>query len=98
MCRGRELLLVLKLEMLYVDSLHPCGSLLYRRLLEVLAGAKLTDCTGLLELPLEFLEGSFDVLAFFDWNYDHDFFTTSFFLSGCKDMKNLLILSKQKCY
>ena len=58
--------------MLYIDSLHPGSSLLDRGLLEVLAGAKLTDSTGLLELPLEFLQGALDVLAFFDWNYDHN--------------------------
>ena len=67
-----ELLLLHSSEVLYIDSLHLRSSLLYGRLLEVLAGAKLTDSTGLLELPLEFLQGALDVLAFFDRNYDHN--------------------------
>ena len=58
--------------MLDIDSLHLRRSLLDRGLLEVLAGAKLTDSTGLLELSLEFLQSSFDVLAFLDGNYDHN--------------------------
>lgn len=74
------LLLVEQLEVLNVDSLQLRGSLLYRRLLEVLAGAKLADGTGLLEFPLEFLQSPFDVLAFLDRNYDHNAVTTSFFL------------------
>ena len=65
--------------MLHIDSLHLRRSLLYRRLLEVLAGAKLTDGTGLLEFSLEFLQSPFDVLAFLDRNYDHNAVTTSFF-------------------
>lgn len=73
------LLLVKQLEVLNVDGLHLRGSSLYRRLLEVLAGAKLADGTGLLEFSLEFLQSPFDVLAFLDRNYDHNAFTTSFF-------------------
>ena len=73
------LLLVEQLEVLNVDGLHLRGSSLYRRLLEVLAGAKLTDGTGLLEFSLEFLQSPFDVLAFLDRNYDHNAVTTSFF-------------------
>ena len=69
---GMLLLLFHGAEMLYIDSLLMCNSLLCRRLLEVLACAKLTDSTGLLELSLEFLKSSLDVLAFLDWNYDHD--------------------------
>jgi hypothetical protein len=78
------LLLFLQLEMLHIDRFHLRGSSLDRRLLEVLAGAKLTDSTGLLELSLESLQSLFDVVAFLDWNYDHDVFTTSFFFCGCK--------------
>ena len=73
------LLLVKQLEVLNVDGLHLRGSSLYRRLLEVLAGAELADGTGLLEFPLEFLQSPFDVLAFLDRNYDHNAVTTSFF-------------------
>ncbi len=65
--------------MLHIDSLHLRRSLLYRRLLEVLAGAELADGTGLLEFSLEFLQSPFDVLAFLDRNYDHNAVTTSFF-------------------
>ena len=78
------LLLFLQLEMLHIDRFHLRCSSLDRRLLEVLAGAKLTDSTGLLELSLESLQSLFDVVAFLDWNYDHDVFTTSFFFCGCK--------------
>ena len=76
----KKLLLVKQLEVLNVDSFHLRSSSLYRRLLEVLAGAKLADGTGLLEFPLEFLQSPFDVLAFLDRNYDHNAVTTSFFL------------------
>lgn len=65
--------------MLHIDGLHLRRSLLYRRLLEVLAGAELADGTGLLEFSLEFLQSPFDVLAFLDRNYDHNAVTTSFF-------------------
>ncbi len=65
------LLLVKKLEMLYIDCLHLRRPFLYRRLLEVLAGAEFADSAGLPELSLEFLESALDVLAFLDWNYDH---------------------------
>ena len=65
--------------MLNVDGLHLRGSSLYRRLLEVLAGAKLTDGTGLLEFSLEFLQSPFDVLAFHALNFDANAVTTSFF-------------------
>ena len=57
--------------MLDVDSLHPGSSLLNRRLLKILAGTHLADRTSLFELPLEFLQGPFDILAFFNGNYDH---------------------------
>ncbi len=73
------LLLLKQLEVLNVDGLHLRRSSLYRRLFEVLTGAKLADGTGLLEFPLEFLQSPFDVLAFLDRNYDHNAVTTSFF-------------------
>lgn len=66
-----KLLLVLELEMLYVDSLHLGDALLYRWLLKVLPVAKLTDCAGLLEFPLELLKSSLDIFSFFDRNDNH---------------------------
>lgn len=70
--------------MLYVDCLHLGNTTLYRRLLEILTGAKLTDCAGLLELPLELFERALNVLSFLYW-YDnhalnHLLFLCSFFL------------------
>ena len=86
-----KLLLVKQLEVLNVDGLQLRGSLLHRRLLEVLAGAKLADGTGLLEFPLEFLQSPFDVLAFLDRNYDHNAVTTSFFLLTWNLMANFCL-------
>ena len=65
------LLLVKKLEMLYIDCLHLRRPFLYRRLLEVLAGAEFADSAGLLELSLEFLKSTLDVFTFFYWYYNH---------------------------
>ena len=73
------LLLVLELEVLYVDRLLLGDSLLHGRLLEVLAGAEFADGAGLLEFPLEFLEGSLNVFAFLDL-YDNHAFTPPFSL------------------
>ena len=56
------------------------------RLLEVLAGAHFAHGAGLFELALEFLEGSFDVFAFFDGNDDHALYT-SFFSFGAAKLK-----------
>ena len=73
-------------------ALHLRGSSLYRRLLEVLTGAKLTDGTGLLEFSLEFLQSPFDVLAFLDRNYDHNAVTTSFFFSKLGNIKTFSVI------
>ncbi len=91
----KKLLLVKQLEVLNVDSFHLRSSSLYRRLLEVLAGAKLADGTGLLEFPLEFLQSPFDVLAFLDRNYDHNAVTTSFFLKLVNVLGNILPIKFQ---
>jgi hypothetical protein len=74
MIKGAEsLLFFLKTQVLDIDSLLQRDTLLHGRLLEVLAGTHLADSSGLLELALEFLQGSFDVFAFFDGNDDHAF-------------------------
>ena len=66
-------MLVLKLEMLDIDRLLKSDALLHGRFLEILAGAELTDDSGLFEFPLELLECSLDVLSFLDGYYDHCF-------------------------
>ena len=70
--------------MLNVDSLLLGNTLLYGRLLEVLAGPHLADGAGLLELALEFLECALDVLAFFYLYYNHSFITPFFFFERAK--------------
>ena len=59
-------------ELLDVDSFLNLLSSLYRKLGERLPLTKLPYDTSLLELPLEFLEGSLDVFAFLYGNYDHN--------------------------
>ena len=83
------LLLVHETQMLYIDSLLHGDTLLLGRLREGLAGTELTDGAGLLELPLELLECSLDVFAFFDGNYNHAFIT-SFLFADCKGSTNYL--------
>ena len=74
--------------MLYIDGLSPGYAALLGWLLEILACTKLTDSSGLLELPLEFLESPFDVLSFLYW-YDNNFFKSPPFLfSGAKIVNN----------
>ena len=75
--------------MLYVDSLLLGDALLLGRLRKVLAGTELTNGTGLLELPLEFLEGRLDVFAIYDGNYNPAFIT-SFLFADCKGSTNYL--------
>ena len=58
-------------EVLYVDSLFLGHSLLDGRLLEVLACAKLADCTSLLEFTLEALQCAFNIVAVFDLYDNH---------------------------
>lgn len=65
--------------MLYVDGFFPGHSLLYGRLLEILAGAELTDGTGLFELAFEAFESAFDIVTIFYGYYNHAFITSFFF-------------------
>ena len=88
-CGKARLLLVHKAQMLYIDRLLLGDTPLLGRLRKVLAGTELTYGTGLLELPLEFLEGPLDVFAFFDGNYNHAFIT-SFLFADCKGRKFFL--------
>ena len=88
--RCKNLLLFLETEMLHIDSLLMSNSLLDGRLLEVLAGAHFAHGAGLLELALEFLQGPFDVFAFFNRNNDHAF-TPPFSKLDCKGRNNLKI-------
>lgn len=74
-------------EVLYVDSLFLGHSLLDGRLLEVLACAKLADCTGLLEFTLEALQCAFNVVAVFDRYDNHAFKAPPFFFWDRKGMK-----------
>ena len=71
-------LLLLQTQVLDVDSLLLRNAADFGRLLEVLAGAHLTDGTGLLEFALELFERALDVFAFFN-GYDDQCFYTSFF-------------------
>ena len=67
----KKLLLVLKTEVLNIDSLHLGHPALHRRLLEILAGPQLANGAGLLELPLEFLQRAIDIFTFFYWYDNH---------------------------
>ena len=57
--------------MLYIDSLLLRNAADLTRLLEILACAELTDCTGLLELTLELFKSALNILAFFYWYDNH---------------------------
>jgi len=95
-----KLLLVLKLQVLYIDSFLHSHSLLYRWLCKLSTCAELTDGTSLLEFPLEFLESLLNVLAFFYRYYNHAKIT-SFLFEGAKIDKyifsaNFYIISLRK--
>ena len=79
-----RLLLVLKAQMLYIDSLSPCNSTDFARLLEVLACAELAYGTGLFELALEFLKSALNVLTFFNWYDNHALNHPLFLIEGAK--------------
>ena len=76
----RKILLFLqKAKVLDVNGLLLCNAALYGRLLEILAGAHLTDSTRLFELTLELFQSALDVFAFFYLYNDHSFITPFFF-------------------
>lgn len=66
-----SLLLVLKLQMLYVDSLLKLLSFPDRWLYKVLSRTKFADSTCFLEFSLESLESPLDVLTFLKWYNNH---------------------------
>lgn len=68
--RGRTLIVVL-MEFLNVDSLHHFLAVYHRRLVELLTCAQFLHNASSLILSFEFLQGSFDVLAFFNLNDNH---------------------------
>ena len=67
----RILLLVLKLQMLHVDSLLNLLSSLYRWFHKILSGTELTNGTCFLKFSLESLESPLDVLTFFKRYNNH---------------------------
>ena len=75
------LLLLKETQVLDVNRFLLCDTLLDGRLLEILAGAHLADCTRLLELALELFKGALDIFAFFNLYDDHSFITP-FFIFG----------------
>ena len=87
----RCLLLFLETQMLHVNGLLKGHALDHGRLLKILAGAHLTDGTGFLEFALEFLQGSFNVFAFFNRNNDHTFYTSFFSLGLQSYQKNIFL-------
>ena len=81
--KNLELLLLHKTKVLYIDGFLHSHSLLCRRLLEILACAKLAYGTSLLELSLELLKSSFDIFAFLNRYYNH-LKSPPFSLAGAK--------------
>lgn len=64
-------LVLLAVELLYIDSVFAGMALQYRRLVKLLASAELLYDTCLFKFSLKLLEGAFDVLAFLYGYYDH---------------------------
>ena len=58
-------------QLLNIDCLHHLLTVDDRRLLESLTATQLFNDAGLFKFALEFLERTFDVLAFFNWYDDH---------------------------
>ena len=85
-----EKLFVFQLEMLNINRFLDFLSPLYRRFYELLACAEFAYGARFLEFSLEFLESSFDVLAFLDRNYNHNFIT-SFYFAPAKVVKLFFI-------
>lgn len=84
MVSGDRLLLVLKLQVLNINSLLHLNPLLHAGLDKFATGAELAHGTGLFEFPLELLEGFLDVLTFLDRNYNHMLITSFFLIAGTK--------------
>ena len=80
---GGQLLLVSQLEMLDIDGFLNLLSPLYGWLYICLPCTEFADSPGLLEFPLELLEGFLDVFPLFDRNNNHSSKSPPF-ISGCK--------------
>lgn len=59
-------------ELLHIHRLHHLLAVAYRWLFKSLAAAQFLNNTGFFKFALEFLQRSFDVLAFF-YLYDYHF-------------------------
>lgn len=76
-----ELLLIFVLaQLLNIDSLHNLLAVCYRWLFECLAATEFFNDSCALKFALEFLEGFFNVLAFFN-GYDNHAFVCLFFFN-----------------
>lgn len=67
----QELLLILKLEMLYIDGFHFSHSLLNRGLCKLSACTKFTDSASSLKFSFEFLECFLNVISVFNLYDNH---------------------------
>lgn len=65
-------LLFVAAQLLHVDSFGDLVATDYRVFSECLALSQLAHDTCLLEFSFEFLQSPFDVLAFFNWYYNHN--------------------------
>ena len=63
-----ELLLT---ELLNIDGMELALTCYHRRFGELLTATKLFHGSCLVKFSFEFLQRSFDVVTFFNWNYDH---------------------------
>ena len=70
-CVILELHIVVRMQLLHIDCVHHFLTSYGAGLVELLATTKLFDDTGLVEFAFEFLNGAFDILAFFYGYYDH---------------------------
>ena len=65
-------------QLLNIDCALHLEPLEYRWLVKLLTGTKLLYDTCFLKFSFEFLQGSFDVLAFLNWYNNHFFFVVLF--------------------
>lgn len=60
------------LKLLHVDGFLHLLALGHRGLFKSLTSTQFAYCSGFFKLSFEAFQSSFDVLAFFNWNYDHN--------------------------
>ena len=63
--------IIMGMHLLHINSVLHLNTLKLRGLIELLTSAELLNDTGLIEFTFEFLNGAFDILAFFYGYYDH---------------------------